>query len=259
MAVINVDSTLLIFIVLILTIFCLGVVIYCVHRDRKRDKEEIEELINEKDEVKKEVKEVDFVEKKSEIEELLEKMQQDLEAKTQDVVEKFEQEQEEKSIISYQELVNSLKNSTVQKVSIPDKKDVIKEVAKEPIIEEKKETKLDVLEKELEAKKEDKKFKSTDFISPIYGKMEDQLEYPTIQSFEKKEQVKFDFENELDNSYELELETKNIDDYLDEFDFSNNMEVNSLEQTLNMSPISAEVKKNDEFLQALKEFRKNLE
>ena len=66
----------------------------------------------------------------------------------------------------------------------------------------------------------------------------------------------FDFDNK---EAELELETRNIDDYLDEFDFKNNMEVDSLEKTLNMPPISADIKKNDEFLKALKEFRKNLE
>ena len=37
------------------------------------------------------------------------------------------------------------------------------------------------------------------------------------------------------------------------------MEINTLEQTLDMPPISKEIKKNDEFLQALKEFRKNLD
>ena len=104
-----------------------------------------------------------------------------------------------------------------------------------------------------------KKFKNTDFISPIYGKMEEHLEYPRVPSFHKNDR---EIEKELEtyeNDTESSLMSKNIDDFLGDFDFDNNIEVNSLEQTLNMKPLSEEIKKNDEFLQALKEFRKNLD
>lgn len=271
---VNINNMILISIIVLLSLICLGIVIYIFYKDRKKDEEEIAELTRDIDKreeqiKKKAVEEVEFVEKKSEIEEMLERMQRDLEAKTEDVVEQFEQEQEEKSIISYQELVKSLKgNKEDTKVETLDKKDKTESIDQinpvEEIEDNKLQDRINKITKELENQQEElvetstkeKKFKNTEFISPVYGKMEEHLEYPTVQSFEKKEQVKFDFDNK---EAELELETRNIDDYLDEFDFKNNMEVDSLEKTLNMPPISADIKKNDEFLKALKEFRKNLE
>ncbi|MFA5602512.1 MAG: hypothetical protein WDA21_02105 [Bacilli bacterium] len=65
------------------------------------------------------------------------------------------------------------------------------------------------------------KYKPSPFISPIYG-----IEKESIE--EKEETI-------------LEEKTE------------------SLEQTLNIEPISQEIKKNDEFLKALKDFRRNLE
>ena len=58
----------------------------------------------------------------------------------------------------------------------------------------------------------------------------------------------------------LGLTAKEIQNGISKFELTkNNMEINTLEQTLDMPPISKEIKKNDEFLQALKEFRKNLD
>lgn len=264
---IQLNSILLIGVVVFLFLICLGIIIYIFYRDRKKDEEEIAELMDDIEKVEekkmsKEVNEVGFVEKKSEIEEMLEKMQHDLEAKTEDVVEAFEQEQEEKSIISYQELVNSLKGKEAEPVTaIETKVDDLQKIVSEynettPELDEVVEEPTLEQPTQVKETKGKKKFKKTDFISPVYGKINEHIEYPTVQSLEKKEQVRFDFDNK---EAELEIETKNIDDYLDEFDFKNNMEVDSLEQTLDMPPISSEIKKNDEFLQALKEFRKNLE
>ena len=50
---------------------------------------------------------------------MLEKMQEDLDKKPEDVVTTFENEQEEKAIISYQELVDSIKEKS-PKVEIVD-------------------------------------------------------------------------------------------------------------------------------------------
>ena len=52
---------------------------------------------------------------------------------------------------------------------------------------------------------------------------------------------------------------KNIDNFLGDIDFDSSMEINSLEQTLDMEPLSNDIKANDEFLKALKDFRKNLD
>lgn len=238
-----------------------GIVLFIFLKDRKNDQEEIDELMDSLDKRNtKEVKEVEFVEKKSEIEQLLEKMQQDLEAKTEDVVETFEKEQEEKSIISYQELLKTLnKEDNVTKVEVEE--DTPQPVVMTTLEED------TFKEPEQEPSTALKKFKNTEFISPVYGKMDEHLEYPTVPSFHPKEQVEFDFHDTYQNNvvedvieeFDRKLESHNIDDYLEDFNFDNHMKIDSLEQTLDMPPISPEIRENEEFLQALKEFRKNLE
>ena len=54
-----------------------------------------------------ELNKIEEVPMSSKLEEILQKMQEDMEVKPEDVVKKFEQEQEEKAIISYQELVDN--------------------------------------------------------------------------------------------------------------------------------------------------------
>lgn len=324
---IDINNQIMLGIAAFVVIVLIGNVLFIILKDNKKDKEEIEDLMQanepKKQPVIEPVKEVktnvqaitqkkgmkevesvqeqeakeepvlerkeepilEFNEKKSEIEEMLEKMQQDLEAKTEDIVENFEKEQEEKSIISYQELLKTLKekeNKVVtaapiivkEPVKIPTEPDIIEEIVAEPV--ETIETILDAPEKSIvETKtspvKEEtpavKKFKNTDFISPIYGKMEDHLEYPKVPVFHPKEQIEFDFNSTIQNNmvedvieeFDRKLESHNIDDYLEDFDFNGHMKIDTLEQTLDMPPISPEIKANEEFLQALKEFRKNLE
>lgn len=259
---------------LVATIAFIG---YLIYREKRREQEEIDEIISNLvepkrkpviEEVEEDKEEMEVVEKEVvneenieakvdeplDIEAMLEKMQQDLNAKPQDVVATFEKEQEENSIISYQELVNSLKGEKVT----PVKEEVV------PIKEKKVGVKPQVQAEQLSmdniiSERQEKRFKNTEFISPVYGKMEEHLEYPTVPHFNKNDK---EIETELE-TYESDTESslvnKNIDDFLGEFEFDNNMEVNSLEQTLNMKPLSEEVKKNDDFLQALKDFRKNLD
>ena len=244
-------------------------VLYLIIKERKKDQEEIDDIMSrlvepkrrpiieieeepEEDQVEDKVEVVEEVtkdeteEKPLDIEAMLEQMQKDLNAKAEDVVATFEQEQEENSIISYQELVRSLKGEKVVKEPVV----VEKEQVKEPV-----QLSLDTV---IDDKKEDiseKKFKNTDFISPIYGKMNEKLDYPTVPQFNKNDK---EIEKELE-TYESNLTNRNISEFLDEFEFDNNIEVNSLEQTLNMKPLSDEIKKNDDFLNALKDFRKNLD
>lgn len=223
---------------------------------------------------------------KLDLDSMIEKMQQDLDAKASEVVEKFENEQEEKSVISYQELVNKENSKTEEKIQnkavylndVFDKMDganknvlVTTEVKNDYEIDEDnekyatdnlKETYVNALELEEKSlldsqdvadeisdlvttnlnkkdeyvnaiktgdfeEKEHTKFKSTDFISPIYGIQDIKVQYPTVQNIK----------NFRENNY------KNIE----------------LEQTLNMAPLSEEIKRDEDFLNALKEFRKNLE
>lgn len=271
--------------VIVATIAFIG---YLIYRERKRDQEEIDEIMSslvepkrrpvieeieeDKEEKMEAVQEVEtkkeepVMERKEEsslnIEAMLEQMQKDLNTKAEDVVATFEQEQEENSIISYQELVRSLKGEKVAPAKVEKTVKV-----EQPVVEiTKEEPHVHVAAEQLsidtiidEDKSSTKKFKNTEFISPVYGKMDEHLEYPKVPQFHNNDR---EIEKELEtyeSNTESSLVNKNIDDFLGDFDFENNIEVNSLEQTLNMKPLSEEVKKNDEFLQALKDFRKNLD
>ncbi len=214
-----------------LAIFCIGAIVLftLIYMDRKNlklfqaeEKNLLDELIeseNQKEEIK--ITQINEEEKpKANLEEVLEKMQADLDKK-EDVVAIFEQEQEEKAIISYQELLQSKnKNvegsnkellSVIEQISNPDTN--MYEEIEEPI-----EAIPTVLE-------EPKKFKTTDFISPVYGKQNSNIEYPKIPNFNELKEAK--------NNIELE---KKVDAF-EELDSNH----------------------NDAFLNALKEFRSHLE
>lgn len=102
-------------------------------------------------------------EAKDELERVFNQMAADLEKQNEtEPIEKFEREQEENAIISYQELIKQAE----EKKQKPLKEEIIK---KEPI-EEKivaKETK-DPVQMEIELE-EPKKFKNSEIISPIFG------------------------------------------------------------------------------------------
>ena len=83
-----------------------------------------------------------------------------------------------------------------------------------------------------------KKFKTTEFISPVYGKMENTSEYPVIKN----------------NRHEMV--EKVSEPIRSREEYRNNI---SLEESLDLQPLSDEIKKNDDFLNALKDFRKNLQ
>lgn len=104
--------------------------------------------------------------KKMDLESMLSKMEESLNEKEKAIV-NFEQEQEEKAIISYEELkkaVSQNNNTNVTKVATLEKKE---EEIKQPVIKEQEEV---------------KNFKNTDFISPIYGKQDNNYEYPKISN-----------------------------------------------------------------------------
>ena len=184
-------------------------------------------------------------EKQNEIEVLLDKMEKALESEKSEV-EIFEDEQEEKAVISYQELIEAVNKNKQVLVSSNELKDQIakEEIKSSDIVEETIEVIEDVIDKVEEVsevkdnnKKENekKKFKSTDFISPVYGIVNSVLDYPKVitknLSYSK---IKKKDNKEIKDSYEME-------------------------RMLNIEPISDDIKRNDEFLQALKDFRKNLE
>lgn len=195
---------------------------------------------------------------KLDLESMIERMQKDLDAKASEVVEKFESEQEEKSVISYQELVGNKVDAlemndenALKEVEIDDILDVNtnndslilnsendtfitdNSVTEEETIVSQKDNFVNAIKTgdfdEFDEMKEKGKFKATEFVSPIYGVQDIKIQYPTVQ-----------------NMKEFKTPAKNYDKF-------------ELEQTLNMEPLSDEIRKNEDFLNALKEFRKNLE
>lgn len=160
------------------------------------------------------------------LESVLSKMQEEVE-KPKDEIMTFEEEQEEKAIISYQELLKAVKKN-VDEVTEP------KEIKQEPILEIKEELDEEksalepiVLQNDSEIKvtpayeKKSSKFQNSEFISPIYGRVDNEVEYPKIKSFEEPEQ--------------------------------------ELDKTIVLPKIDSKMDDNDEFLRILKEFRSNLE
>lgn len=258
--------------VILINAVCLVVLII---KERKADKEEIEGIVNELMDAKPREKTIQvpihesenldktvviepIKEDKADISSMLNAMQKDLKAKEEeDSVANFEAEQEEKSIISYQELINSLKNkdqvSKIQKVeSVPvidieNTDDVpvidIEDKIDAPVIEI--DDEVEPIKKMIENKDSfdsnnvvKKKFKTTEFISPVYGKMENTSEYPVIKN----------------NRHEMV--EKVSEPIRSREEYRNNI---SLEESLDLQPLSDEIKKNDDFLNALKDFRKNLQ
>lgn len=282
-----------------------GFIIFSIFLVKRIDKEKVDDetIDYEKidgdnslfDEVMKPNSEIVNSDGKLDLEVMIERMQKDLDAKASEVIEKFETEQEEKSVISYQELVGEKKSKleniepivneqpevaseNMETIDI-ENNDVVKDNLDNNIMEneintdaledyndydkedynkEKLQTLLNIdetndfdvhdemiTEESSELNQKDEfvnaiktgeynnepkgKFKSTDFVSPIYGVQDINIKYPTVQNMKEFKQPARNY-----NKFELE-------------------------QTLNMKPLSDEIKQNEAFLEALKEFRKNLE
>ncbi len=213
-----------------LAILCIGSIILftLIYMDRKNIKlfkNEEKNWIKELEDAEEEVKITQIHEEeekpKANLEEVLEKMQADLDKK-EDVAAIFEQEQEEKAIISYQELLQS-KNKT-STASNKELLSVIEKIESGSKEKPKDDSFEDFFTEPISAipEEEPKRFKTTDFISPVYGKIDNQIHYPKIPNF-----------NEL------------------------NQTGTSLEQRLDLE--TSEMDHNDAFLNALKEFRSHLE
>ncbi len=210
----------------ILTIICLN------QRKRRNIKEQFSKIEDEEEKLESitdEVKpEVAF-----ELEEILEKMQRDVEMQPEDVVRKFEEEQEQKAIISYQELVDSVNNNKIDVVD-DEEGDMDYVAALEKQLNPNEEnckhnynnsdyankSHLDVID-QMEMEDEPKRFKNSEVLSPVFGRMQPEFEYKKINSF-----------SNTNNKVEVEQVS---------------------------GPSTADdVKNNEDFLKALIEFRNNL-
>ncbi len=167
-------------------------------------------------------------EAKNELERVFNQMSADLEAKnpTPEVIEEFEREQEENAIISYQELIRQAAakkmNNFEDKISQPKEKssqEVLANYLHESIPEKEAPVQMELeIKKPVEIKEEPKKFRNSDIISPIFG-IQNPQPSPACQKKVEAEAPRHAYE-ELKVAYDSE--------------------------------------NNAEFLNSLKEFRKNL-
>lgn len=196
-------------------------VIFLLVRNKKKriEKSKVEEAH------KKDIESVD-------LEAVLDKMQDDVNKTKVDEVKSFEEEQEEKAIISYQELLKAVKKDVdnVTKVELPKEdpqvalEDEPVQIMPEEIIEKKVDyPAVETIEEK--ANEKQSKFQNSEFISPIYGRVNNDIKYPKIPAFR---------EQEKSNKHEEDLEKTIVFDAIKDDD-------------------------SDEFLKALKEFRNNLE
>ena len=235
---------------IIIALLLLNVILIIVivnQRKRKKIKDtfkEIEDIVND-DSTDNDVEDTYKPEVAFELEQILEKMQKDVEVPPEEVVRKFEEEQEKNAIISYQELLDSVNNN---KISIEEEEegdiDYVAQLESElnldktydntpstietPIFDTTLESidnyanksHLDIID-ELDIDEKHKKFKSSEVISPVFGRDIPNYEYKKISSFAN-----------TNNKVEVEQVAGDT--------------------------IDKEIKKNEDFLKALIEFRNNL-
>lgn len=246
---ISISTNFLIIISIFILIFIIGIIAYIIYKDRKIDQEEIDDLIDDivKAKPRKEIVNVTKIEPKEQdksqinLEEMLKQMQTDLEKKQANEIEKFEDDQEKNAIISYKELIKANNDLLTDDYEREQEKQAItnyNQINGLDILDEKTDFLMDKLElntKEKRAKiaspreEKDRKFKNTDFISPIYGIMDNNVEYPKVKSYDKFDDL-------------------NLDSY-----FGEDVKYNEYEDVKIESN-----NKNDEFLRELKNFRNNL-
>lgn len=293
---------------------------------------EIETRIDKEHE--KEIKDALAKNSHEEFNEILNEMKEIKEVNPEEVVRNFEEEQEARSIISYQELVDVVKNRDNEFVDELENKplatvsdfiekpknidqdvevlEIIEQLEKskeedepkveellaisdsdieqlEPSVEE-----IEVLEPAIiEYKKEEKvdleplpeiadngRFKKTDVISPVFGRIngEEKIDYPKVEKFkrEKNEEKKSDIElimpkielpkRKNNDNIETEKEAaevlksfssmfENISEKIEEKELEKIEE--DIEELESLTAIS-NISKNEDFLKALKDFRNNL-
>lgn len=171
-----------------------------------------------------------------ELDRVLEQMRNSLNEQEKDDVQLFEDEQEEKSIISYQELLRA----NNKEISV-----------------EKKEEQPQKLEKVQATTEKNTKFRNSEFISPIYGRVDNDLEYPTIPKIRRAKLGDDEIVNKKVETPEPELEI--IDDIEIDIKEEKPISINEQEKTIDSKNLKKEMNKNEQFLKALKDFRESLE
>lgn len=236
------------------------------------------------EEEEKEIEEVKEQSKGSEIEKLITKMEEDSKLKPEDVVEKFEKEQEAQSIISYKELVNAVKNRSediyedeLESQPLATVSDLMEELENSNIYDDEEEEEVIIPKKE-EKKPEvrETKFRKTEVISPVFGRVEVD-DTPSYDYYEEpvkeKEEVIEDKKRVVSEEETIDLSDVDLSDYrftgkkpveevegvtaLDEI--YKHMADNMVKEEKAPNKEAVEkLSRNEEFLQSLKDFRNKL-
>lgn len=187
----------------------------------------------------------------SELDILLNKMQEDIQDKKVDPIQSFEELQEENAIISYEELLRVSGKEPVMSAEEEESQPIIMSVRELEARNKKEEIEKPVVQEKPVNEEKIKKFKNTDFISPVYGKINsNSLEYPKIPAFKKEEKTILEEDLPLKEDVEELILVDSISNK-----HENTVEVSEHEV---FDGLTDEMRRNEEFLQALKEFRKNL-
>jgi hypothetical protein len=129
------------------------------------------------------------------IEDVLKAMQIDLEKQKYEKIDRYEEEQEENAVISYQELLDrKMALNEINADNEPkDEKVELEEIEEEPVSYLDRLAKYEnmSLEPSYEWKTDDRQFASSEFISPIFGRQDSsKIEYPTVKKkIETKETI----------------------------------------------------------------------
>ena len=246
---ISISSNLLILVSCLILFSIIGLIVYIIYSDKIVDQDEIDELIDDivkakpRDEEVK-VKQIEPIKEPSKLnlEQMLNDMQTNLDKKQEKTIELYEKEQDENAIISIKELEKFKNNIEAYEKDQEDKAIInyneLSGVDSIQKLEEKEELIKTPVKKaiaKIETNDSHKKFHNTDFISPIFGKMNNEIDYPKIRAYDRTADLDF-------NEY-----------------FGQDMSNHQLEQSIDVRPLSDEIRRNTEFLNALKEFRSNLE
>ena len=245
----------------------------------EQDDDELARRYHEEEE--KEIEEVKEQSKGSEIERLITKMEEDSKLKPEDVVEKFEKEQEAQSIISYKELVNAVKNRTedvyedeLESQPLATVSDLMEELENSNIYDDEEEEEVIPPKEEKKPEVRETKFRKTEVISPVFGRVEvdDTPSYDYYEEPEKEEEEVIEEKNRVVSDEEtIDLSDVDLSDYrftgkkeeqegvtaLDEI--YKHMADNMVKEEKAPNKEAVEkLSRNEEFLQSLKDFRNKL-
>ncbi len=225
--------------------------------------DDLESELKEKysDEYQKEIEEVKEETTNSKLASIISKMEEDSKLKPEDVVANFEKEQEAQSIISYKELVNAVKNrqedyeDELESKPLKTVSDLMEELENSQMEEAQKEEKVE--EPKIEETKT--KFRNTDVISPVYGRVEQPSTKDDLSSTATIDLSNIEL-SDMDFMPKKKPNVNNDELAMSELDKIYSKMADDLKKNEGLED-SKEVEKltrNEEFLQSLKDFRNKL-